>query len=294
MNTIQQPTKNNKKTIGRQFTVWTMGVLATIIVLMFLFSFSISYVAQRELASALGITGSFFGLFPLSYFFPLIIDGFILTGVVASLYAAVIGEQGPLIKLATAIVFTFTILSMVINGLHSLPYGVAAVGLGIVVPLVVFISSELMRLLIQNVVERETIIRALPDYRLQFNRYRALRAKLKGEIASLQAGRKDEKRRAEAELTQAQAEAEAKRQKWEAEAQARLDELEQEIERKRSEAGDTYYSEDEVKQIVQAAVYRLNGKTLQDTADVMGISVSTVRRRLSVLNGTLEKMEKSL
>lgn len=127
------------------------GVTAVLVVLIAIAAFVLSFDALESLAESNGIKS------PLSYLFPLIIDGAMIAFSLSALRGALAGERT---WWAWVLIVSFTAVSMTLNGLHANEINVQSseinyVGIAIaaLAPLVVLLTFETFMTQIKTVVQ---------------------------------------------------------------------------------------------------------------------------------------------
>lgn len=138
---------------------WLSAVAVGLIAL---FSFAISYVAQRELAVAAGIHPW------LTYIFPLVIDGFIVVASLSVLRNSLVGESS---VYQWSMVALFTLLSVGFNAAHAYDVLLDLTLFGLPVtliphvamPVALFFGFEMLMRQIHNAIERAGSIKRLAD-----------------------------------------------------------------------------------------------------------------------------------
>lgn len=147
------------------FLSWLSAIAVTLIAL---FSFAISYVAQRELAVAAGIHPW------LTYVFPLVIDGFIIVASLSVLRNSLVGESS---RYQWAMVGLFTVLSVAFNAAHAHNVLLQMTFFGlpitlvphVTMPVALFFGFEMLMRQVQNAIKRNGVIRSLADLRVQLD-----------------------------------------------------------------------------------------------------------------------------
>lgn len=148
---------------------WLSAIAVTFIAL---FSFAISYVAQRELAVAAGIHPW------LTYIFPLVIDGFIVVASLSVLRNSLVGESS---KYQWAMVGLFTVLSVAFNAAHAHNVLLQMTFSGIPVtlvphvtmPVALFFGFEMLMRQIHNAIARSGAIQSLASLKAELEQKQA-------------------------------------------------------------------------------------------------------------------------
>ncbi len=215
--------------------------ITSLIMLVFVLAAAHNYDALRHFAAASGVASG------LSFTTPILIDTFIGAAVWVSLRNKRYGERA---RLAWAIVILFTLASVWINLMHY-PLIPGGITLAILVPVVVFLSAELAK----GLVESQRIRSGQTTATAQLAEQAAqLAATIAAETASL------------AQLKQRKAQLEAQ--------------VAQHLEEARTVTADPF-----TREMYQIDGLLAAGKTQKEAAQMVGISESTLRNRIKNLNG---------
>ena len=263
-------------------------VILSLIVVVFLLAAGHNYDALRHFAYESGVA------YPLSFATPILIDAFIAAAVWVSLRNRRYGEST---RLAWLIVLLFTVASIALNVMHY-PWIPGGIAMAILVPIVILLSAELAKGIVESQRNRNTAATATAT---MVHKAQQLTAEIEAQTASLaqlEAQKAQQQAQLEAQKAQAQTQLEAQKAQWLAQFSEQKAQLEAELTATKTtleaqiaeaQARLEQAQNGQIDPII-AESYQIDGLlaaglTQRQAAEIAGVSEGTLRNRLRNLNG---------